>query len=1603
MTTPGDPEDDAGPAPAPARSGRLRRTLARLGVSLGLGTVFAGALAGGVLLHLDLPASRRATERALRSILDGIFEGTLEPQGIEHLGLDGVVISQVVVRDPGGLEVIRARGVRAEASVSTIVRNALGSGDLHVDLPFVRIDQAEVLVEPNAQGQISIAAAFTLRPTPQAPAGRDVYLLLPHVEIGSASVRGRPDGTRPLDADVRHLIGSVHVMPGSVAIDVEPTGIIERKELPGVIAGTAEYHLRVFGPKNAADTATADGTRMWATFGGHVGNVELVARGLMEGAHVELSAHAPRARPELVKLLVAGYPIADAVEAHVEATGDLPNLDVRVTARTEHSGSASVEGHLDLSLPLRADLTFRTQALEPRTALATFPDMRITSTGKVHAEIGALVSVRVEAQTEPTLLDGTPIPAADIVALFDGFSWSGTVKLDEPGAPIEGTFATQRDGSVKLDATAKIASLANVPRIPSKLGGSGTVHASGVVRDAKLDVTLSADVQGFRAGSNVAVRQAHVHGSLSGPVGSLVTNTTVSAKDMTLGGIGVRTADVSLSGPILTPSVHARLVNADDTLIDAAGALDTQTGTALGVKLRVERDGAVAMGQIARIGQKGGGIGIQGVALESPDFGKINGSLAVVGGELAGTLHAKDVDLAAVRTLLRLPANIAGRADVDVALTPVRGGRKGTVRLALRQGAIATVSGVSGTVTATFDADRITTDGELAITGTTPRCSKTIANVRLSGGDGRLAGHLLSPSTWLTATGQVDVAAQDWDLECVAAFVPLGLPISAISGTLSTQFSLARQKDDRFPSIHDFAARTQHLVVLGPKPLGASEPQWASRHIDVQLTGDINGATGETTVGVAVADPAPIADTSFAVTLDLAALLDPAKRMAMLARAPVAGRFSIARRSRASLVTLPAPLYDQIPSFYGEARIDAYVHGTPLAPAGMVRVTGWNLAPGPDKAGVESPWATALNVDAAAVYIGTKATIDAHVQQGGHEIATLDAVLDVPLVPLLRGDPGAGPTLTGRASARLSELSLAAVPFLGSHEIRGHLSGRIDLDDIGQNPTIAVDLQTSDLALGPDLEFDDGRVTVRTQRSKSSPDTIALATAHLSDKNGGSLDASGYVSVGWEAGLLPAPREDRPADLYVKLAKFRLATLEPLVAGTLRELDGFVDGGVRLGWGRLDETEKGTLDCDLRVTGGSFYIPQIGQQFRLVEEGKKGPLRILANRAGVLRVENLVAQGNSGRVRGSVLAHLDGLAFKNATGELTIAANEALPLTLEGAPVGNAWGTLKLSAETRERTLAIDIRSSNLHLALPASSSRNVQSLDDNSDIHPSHDLHAPELPRAEGARNYSLVLHLENALIEGSGIRIGLSTVEASPPTVLVAARTYTKGDIVLTNGTVEVMGRKFVLEQGLVRLRENEASNPYLNVTAHWDAPDGSRVFVDYIGVLDPITNDKLRFRSNPPRSQQETLALLLFGSEEGTSIGTDPNSGGSFGSAVGEAAVGIGGELAAQQFNQLLAGIEPLKGLSTRFGTTEAGSIKTSLVYEIGDTVTALATYEGAAPVGSVTTSASGTGDGMTGSTSIAIDWRFYKNWLIRASVGTTADVPKGEVDLLWQYRY
>lgn len=94
-----------------------------------------------------------------------------------------------------------------------------------------------------------------------------------------------------------------------------------------------------------------------------------------------------------------------------------------------------------------------------------------------------------------------------------------------------------------------------------------------------------------------------------------------------------------------------------------------------------------------------------------------------------------------------------------------------------------------------------------------------------------------------------------------------------------------------------------------------------------------------------------------------------------------------------------------------------------------------------------------------------------------------------------------------------------------------------------------------------------------------------------------------------------------------------------------------------------------------------------------------------------------------------------------------------------------------------------------------------------------------------------------------------------------------------------------------------------------------------------------------------------------------------------------------------------------VSVRINASEEGTLKRGVAYQLADTVTAAATYDdmqqqqGAAA-----------GDTAGGRTELSVDWRFHRNWSVRARVGNESTGQKNDsssitsgVDLLWQYRY
>ena len=1650
-------------APAPARPpGRFRRALAVAAAALGLSAVFLGAAGTALVLHLGSPPARRIVQSATNQLLGSIFDGKIVAGEIENLSIHGADIRSAVVVDPRGGQVIRATGIHAHADVLGLVRNALlGEGDVLITIPRVIIDHADVLVEMGPAGEMTIAEAFTPKeepppPTPPEPPvtkPRIVRVALPRIEIGTAWVHGLVAPPRALDADVSRLVGSVLAGPDGVSVDVEQTGLVDRTFLPARTAGSAHYHLRAGA--NVGPGATEDTLRMWTGFAGQLGDVIVIARATIEDNHLSATAEIPVATPDNIASVLPGIPLEHPLSAQVDLEGDIPWFDVsgRVTLHPSAPirGDVAVSGRFDAGNP-RFELDFSTHDFDPRLFGEDLPAGDIDVQGRMRIDLTTDVPrLAVDAHSEPTTLLGQPVPAADLHAVLDRGELSGTAFLYENGMPTSATFVLVPDDGLHFEAESDIPSIDAAPRIRGPMRGSAHVRTVGVLRGEELDARVEGRVTNLlvstgppaRAPANgepgdaatgapkrdlseISLGEGSVSGRIAGPLNAIRVDGTLTGTDVRAGGYHFDRIKASARGPALAPRLDAELVDDDEGSVRASGQLDAQGAAVRGVKLAITRKDTSVTGEIARIGARAGGVAIEGLKLDGDSVGSVEASLAVTNGDVTGKLKGEGVDLARLTALLGIVQRVRGVANVDVAIERTKSGRQGHVKLELEGGEISLLNGLSAQLTANFKDDEVTADGLVRLVATPTHlesdedlCDGTIAQIRFSRGAGAIHGPLLAASTWERASGEVQIAAEEWDLRCLARLAPLVLPVSEIKGKANTRFTLSRAPADRFPSIKDLFFRTRGLEVVIPRPAEKTEeePQdWESRSIDVQVKGGIDGSSGRTRVQLTLYDGDILGDVDLGLELDLPALVDgnkPGQRWATFKSTALSGSFGMPSRKATSFDTLPKFIAENIPALDGEVRVqDGTIAGTVEQPFVLARVIGHGISAarptGPKgargaSAMTENEWALPLDIVTLLTYDSHKATLAAHATRDGVGIATANAEIDADLRALLAPrKEGEKAPWTGQVHAQISELSLGDIPFLADHGVAGHLKGTMTATGLNDRPVLALDLRLPDLQIGPDLSFRRANVSLHIDPALDDETSAyrAVARATLEQSDGGRLDAAAHAAIIWRDGIVPTIDPAKPADIDAQVDQLRLAALFPLVSSVFSKLDGRVDGKVKIGWESEDD-EDARVDVDLRVSAGEFHIPQLGQELRNARVhvvAKPGATRA----ATTVVLEDIAAQAVSGQITGAAVGDLQGLRFTGGRGEFLIKRGEELPITFEGVPLGNARGRITIEAKKDPQKvnseIAMTIGLRDVHLDLPDSSGRAVQPLDDHPELTPSHPSGIEKEPRSPDALRWALTFDIAPLHIEGSGVDIKLSGSPQRPPKVVLSDTVHLSGDIQIDSGRFERFGKVFLIEPtdrpGLVRLRAEDAGNPYLNVRAHWDAPDGSRIFVDYIGVLKPITNEKLRFTSSDGRPPDQIFQLLLFGADAAEAAARpDQRAGG--------VAVGLGGGIAAEQFNALLSGIAPLRGLSTRIGTSEEGALKTTVTYQIVDTVSASATVEGAPTVSGGSTSAAA--DQRTGAAQLNVDWRFHPKWSISSKLGVRDQQTTIGADLLWQYRY
>jgi translocation and assembly module TamB len=218
--------------------------------------------------------------------------------------------------------------------------------------------------------------------------------------------------------------------------------------------------------------------------------------------------------------------------------------------------------------------------------------------------------------------------------------------------------------------------------------------------------------------------------------------------------------------------------------------------------------------------------------------------------------------------------------------------------------------------------------------------------------------------------------------------------------------------------------------------------------------------------------------------------------------------------------------------------------------------------------------------------------------------------------------------------------------------------------------------------------------------------------------------------------------------------------------------------------------------------------------------------------------------------------------------------------------------------------------------------------------------------------------------------------------PVFDVTDKTVASGKIILKQGQIEVQGKRFKIDRGIVSFA-GDPSQPQIIATAYWDAPDSTRVYADFAGTP---KSGKLKLRAEPARTQDEIIALILFGTADGQLGASSPTSGGESTAAKG---AGVAGGVVTQGVNKAISGITSAD-ITTRVDTSESDNPKPEVVIQLSERVSAEVAYNmGVPPPGQA-----------TDKTQVTLDWRFYKGWSIDTTVG---DQGSTALDLVWRLRY
>ncbi len=323
---------------ATKRLGRARRAVGSVAKVFGLTLTFAVAAAGGALLHVGRGAPRRFVVGQVNRVLDGTFKGKLVIKDLGSLGVTHIGGLALEITDPEGHRVATVDGVKLRFATVTLVESLIGRGDMKIVITSVDVDNADVAVDADEQGNLAIARAFESKEaSPSTPSSKATDVEVKSLKVKHLWAHGTvAKGAPRVDADVDDLVASLATDPKATRIDVQ-SATIHARGLDGRNPdGVLRAKVSTPGDADPKGELAAAGR-----FDGKVGAVVVSLEGMKNGKKVDAVVDVPKTDAASIRALAPEVvTVAVPVALHAEVHGELPRLEPTVHVA---AGDATVE------------------------------------------------------------------------------------------------------------------------------------------------------------------------------------------------------------------------------------------------------------------------------------------------------------------------------------------------------------------------------------------------------------------------------------------------------------------------------------------------------------------------------------------------------------------------------------------------------------------------------------------------------------------------------------------------------------------------------------------------------------------------------------------------------------------------------------------------------------------------------------------------------------------------------------------------------------------------------------------------------------------------------------------------------------------------------------------------------------------------------------------------------------------------------------------------------------------------------------------------------------------------------------------------------------